>query len=344
MSAITKRILAVLLTAALTAVCLSGCYFLPEEEATLQPPLKEPEAVTYQTYTVTSGTLERWLEGNGSLVTTASEEIQYTQQGGHLKEICVKAGQEVHAGDLICELYTDDLEDQLYYAENDLYLAKLSYYEACSASGDNNYAIARAKVAMEEAQHKYDALNEQWENARLYASIDGTVTYIANLRDGDVVSTFQRIVTISDTSELRVKLVTDDIGELSIGQELTVTEPSTGAEGVAKVVQLPEERDNELSAEGKKTALLEIISLDVPAGKKVPMSLGSSFFVKVLLESKENVIFLPAKYISTYNNRKYVRILVDGMPEERDVTLGILGNGNCYEILTGLEAGDEVIT
>ena len=64
--------------------------------------------------------------------------------------------------------------------------------------------------------------------------------------------------------------------------------------------------------------------------------------ITILLEKKEDVIALPSKYLSKVSTRYYVRVLVDGLPEERDVTVGI-NNGSLYEITSGLEVGEELV-
>ena len=48
------------------------------------------------------------------------------------------------------------------------------------------------------------------------------------------------------------------------------------------------------------------------------------------------------RYLSKVSTRYYVRVLVDGLPEERDVTVGI-NNGSLYEITGGLEVGEELV-
>ena len=65
--------------------------------------------------------------------------------------------------------------------------------------------------------------------------------------------------------------------------------------------------------------------------------------VNVTLETKENALVVPEQAIWPIGNDKTVFVIVDGKAEQRFVTLGQREPGR-VEILSGLEAGDEVVT
>ncbi len=396
------RIIALACSTLLFLTLFSGCYFLPKEEEILEPPLKVPEAITYKTYEVTTGTLERYLNGNGKVESTNTQVLFYPKTG-RLKEIFVKSGQDVKAGDLIVALDTGDLEYTIYKQEKAVRTAELSLemaqknatpdpialrraeinYELAQRELENtrkeydeSWGTAKEKLAdsiykqelnlellkmtldeagkvkdtvaadLERAQINYDlakaqldVYNEQLEESRLYAEIDGTVVYVASLEPGYSISAYYDLVKIADANSLRYTMKCDDTSELYVGMEMEITYSQNRKTGtvIGRIVQLPTDV-SPLAPEAERTAV-KIEVDEFPEGTKI----GDSAAVKVLLERKENIITLPTRYVSSYSTRRYVRVLNDeGIPEERDVKLGIQSN-NEVEIVSGLEAGEVIV-
>jgi len=67
--------------------------------------------------------------------------------------------------------------------------------------------------------------------------------------------------------------------------------------------------------------------------------------VLILTDSKNNVIFVPARSILTNEetNDKYVRVLKNGEIEERTVEVGIKADNAFTEIISGIEENEEVV-
>ena len=130
----------------------------------------------------------------------------------------------------------------------------------------------------------------------------------------------------------------DDTDELNVGTELEVTYKSKdGGTVIGRVVQLP--TDVPVTASEAERTAVKIEVDDIPEG----VDIGDTVSISLLLERKEDIIVLPMRYISTYSSRRYVRVLNDeGVPEERDVKLGIQSN-NEVEIVSGLEEGDVIV-
>ena len=70
--------------------------------------------------------------------------------------------------------------------------------------------------------------------------------------------------------------------------------------------------------------------------------IGATIHVSCLVQSEENAIVIPSKYVKTYSSRKYVRVLTDGEPVERDVTIGIKA-ANSSQITSGLSDGEILV-
>lgn len=347
------RIVSIVMLAALIMSMFSGCYFLPEEEEILAPPLREPEEVTYNTVTVEKGSIERWVKGSGTFESTNSTVVSYTETSGRLKEIYVKAGDIVKEGDLIAELETgtlkESIEDQTYAVEK----AKINL-QIANNGGDYN-TIKLRKIDLEQAQIKLDRLNAQLEAAKLYAPMSGWIEYVRKADPGASIGKYDSIAKIADPTSLQISFTHNDVSDLMLGMEIDLT--FNNFEGVkmkGKIVQTPNTVPLDASESDRKSVKIEVIDMpeDTIEGdgkytvelgkKKVEVEIGDSVGITVLLEKKEDIIVLPLSYINRYSTRRYVRVLKDGVPEERDVEIGI-DNGSKAEIIGGIEVGELII-
>ena len=77
---------------------------------------------------------------------------------------------------------------------------------------------------------------------------------------------------------------------------------------------------------------------EVPDASKV----GDAVSIEVTLEKAEDVIVLPKRLVHKYSGRWFVKILENGLVNERDIAVGIQ-SPTAYEIIGGLEVGDLVV-
>jgi len=328
--------------AALSVLCalivsmLSGCYFLPTEEPLLEPPLQEAKEVTYDTYTVTTGNIEYWLDIQGHFQTPETITLSFGDTVGKLGKIYVKVGDEVKAGDLLAELESEDLDRQIYRQRASVRLAELSLKDAKKSSSAT--AIERAEIQLDLAQYELDHMLAQREANMLYAPMDATVIYAADNTPGDFISKELPMIHLADTSQLLITAKTKETSALYHGMELDVVFNRTGGEVVkGRVFQLP--GDN---PEGNVADSINVVKISIDTFPK-DARIGTTVNVRTLLEHAENVVVIPYKYVSSYGARNYVRVLnEDGVPEERTIVIGI-DNKEMVEIVNGLEAGDQII-
>ncbi len=327
------RFVAVALLAAIFCMSFAGCYLLPEEEAALEAPVLTVKEVTYTTYTVETGDIERWESGTGYFASTRNETLLFGKSG-LLKKIHVHSGDTVTEGQLLAELDTDDITEKIEYQEYVTEKAKLNYY--AQAENGYGYATQIAKLDYDYQQSQLDKLYQQAENSEIYAPMDGIVTYAASLSAGDYVEEDRAILTVSDPSQLIILYQPSKLDEIYTGMTLDITLKNDEQTYTGTVVQTPSDVPADASEEDQTNIYIELDQTPEFA------SIGTSVNIDILLERKEDVIALPSKYLSKASTRYYVRVLVDGLPEERDVTVGI-NNGSLYEITGGLEAGEELV-
>ena len=108
-------------------ILLNSCFFLPREEEVLAPPLVEPPEISYQTHTVSVGTIEDSIRAFGAFAYAGQADLSFERRGGRLKTLYVRVGADVEKGRLIADLHTDNIEAEIAQAELSLRRAELAY-------------------------------------------------------------------------------------------------------------------------------------------------------------------------------------------------------------------------
>ncbi|NSW92729.1 MAG: biotin/lipoyl-binding protein [Firmicutes bacterium] len=156
---IVKVVFAIVI--ALFIFSLPGCYFFPQEEEVLAPPLKTPEKVTYKTIKVERGTIEKRINATAYFVSDLQTDISFKHRGGRIESINVKTGDMVQEGDVLIQLETDNLENQLFQQEIALERLKLNYNQTLS---NTERSIKLAQLQLDDYNKKLEKLKATIEN------------------------------------------------------------------------------------------------------------------------------------------------------------------------------------
>jgi len=328
------------LSAALAlSLTLSGCSLLPEEEQALKPPLVKPAQESYRTVVAEKGSIKKEIIGTGYFESVSSAISQFTSDGGRIEKINVKQGDKVKKGDLLVQLNMDGLDIQLKEAEVAVIRNKMSLKQAVQSGDEDLIKIAKLQSDIEKL--KYDRLMETYNSKQLYAEIDGEVTFVEDLDEGDFVGAYQPIVIVSDPTALRVALRSDtsaDLREVNVGFPVQLTYSNVTYEG--KVVQTPssapETLNQQLLERYSKTVFIELPA--IPEDAKI----GSFVDIRIILQQRDDVIIIPRSGLRSFLGRTFVRTLEDGKVREIDVETGIQGSVN-IEITQGIEEGAVIV-
>lgn len=313
----------------------AGCAFIPKEEEVLAPPIKEPEKVVFDTFEVKATSIENSIECSGTYVSVYQQDVYYSSRGGRVKVINIKEGDQVKQGDILVEIDTDSLEQDLAFQELSLKRAQLSYDKLKSQAGaDSSYDLELAKLNVEESTLRLQNMKDQLEAAKLRAPIDGQVTYFAGMKVGDSVNTFQVIATIADPTNLQVQYSGDRVPDFKLGAPVELTQVTTKITG--SVVATPDEMPADANPNKKKSILINVDNM--PEGTKM----GITVTIKLVLEKKDNVLVIPKGLVNVFSGRTYVNVLDNGVREERDVETGI-STATLVEIRKGLSEGELII-
>ncbi|MDO8531945.1 MAG: HlyD family efflux transporter periplasmic adaptor subunit [Dehalococcoidia bacterium] len=78
------------------------------------------------------------------------------------------------------------------------------------------------------------------------------------------------------------------------------------------------------------------------SGLGVPLRQGLTVLVRIVVDQRESVLLAPVRAVRQSGRDRIVKVLVNGLPEERKVTIG-LSDGQNVEVLEGLVEGDTVL-
>src|SRR5690606_22978387 len=180
---------------------------------------------------------------------------------------------------------------------------------------------ARIRIAELELQIARLALKEteqKQEGSELRAKEDGVVTFVENIKPGDYVNTFQKLIAVEDPQQLRMGLTMtsyESIANVNIGMEASVT--IDGELYTGKVVQTPANAPDvpnpELNFKYSRTVFVEL--------EQIPdtVEIGDLADIEIVTASREGVVVIPKEALREYFQRKYVQVLEGQSRREIDV-------------------------
>ena len=213
--------------------------------------------------------------------------------------------------------------------------AQLNYKAAAPRTADVSYY--RAQVASASASLEY--YRSQLEDYTLKAPTDGKITFV-NYSVGEQTSSTKAVVSMLGENKfyIEVDIPESDIAKVKVGNQVAITLDAYS---------------DDVKFEGQVILIYpaETVIQDV-VYYKVKVELNESTYeiksgmtanCDILTDHRENVLTMPARALQERNGRQFVRILVNGKPAERDVTVGLRGDEGEIEVISGLNAGDKVI-
>jgi len=194
--------------------------------------------------------------------------------------------------------------------------------------------------SVDTAQLALEGLQGHLANAQIVAPVEGEVLSLS-LYAGRAVEPFRTVIIIADPSGIQVSanLSNEQLEEIDEGQKATVvlsTDPERTWSGTVLSLPYPYGggSEGEVSVDNSTHISLE--------GDVSDLRMGNLVQVIVVLEEKDDVLWLPPAAIRTYQGNKFVIVQDGGRQRRMDVEVGIEGQDQ-VEILTGLEQSQVVV-
>lgn len=320
---------ALLLAAALTG----GCFLLPREEAILPPPLIRPPEISYRTETVELDTIERRVVVGGAIVYPTQIALQFGERSGRLKEVLVRLGDDVTAGQVLATLDTDTLRLDVERQRIRLRRAELGL-ERAAALGSDRFQQEMYKLDIQLERLALEQLETELAKSTLRSPIDGEVVFVTRVFPGEPIGARQTVVQVADPRDLLFAYRGQRDDEFSLGREVTINLRGDTFPGV--VVMTPRNAPLDAPEEIRDVVLVRV---DAPPEA---LTRGQTGTASMVTDRRENVIVLPSDAVQTYVNRRFVFVLEDDLRVERTVEIG-LSTSTQVEIVEGLSVGETVV-
>lgn len=338
----------ILLTVIFFMLSSTSCSLLSKQQQ-LAGPIETPPKSIFRTMPVVKQNFEIVKTSTGGKFMSPTQRIlSFKEQGGYLKAVYVKLGDEVTAGTLLAELDGDRIQSQIAIEENTLHCTEIDY-EIMNKSTADPYNLKRLQLNLTNEQARLKALRQQYEHLRLYAPFTGEITFIDKAQVGDFIQASKPYLMISDNTQLLLKCKTDELGDFHAGMKVTVrlNGYNPNSYGWDEEIRKKHEREGEVvmspdyrpSDAGKDTdGIIYIRVNNLPK----TTSIGEEAAVVLISLRCKGALMVPRGLLVMNNDKSYVYILENGKKVIRKVTLGIQVN-NDYQILEGLKERDNLI-
>lgn len=232
---------------------------------------------------------------------------------GTVEKVHVRDGEIVQAGDVLAELSSQAVEDQ----------------------------VTNAKDSLEDARLSLDSQYDSLDNYTIQAPIDGTIVD-KYYKQGENAETGKTLCTIFDLSCLTMTLHIDelDIMDIQVGQTAQITCDSTPDQVYTGTV-------TEVSINGTTSGGVTTYPVKVQLDQTQGLLPGMNVDAAIITMQKSGALTIPADAVTSGS-----RVLVktsdgttgQGAPQGYDYVKVQLGTGDedYVEILSGLEAGDQI--
>lgn len=300
---------------------------------------KKPTVASVQHITATAKkmNLQVNVQGTGTAYAAATKDVM-PNNNGTLKDLSLKVGDTVTAGQKLFVSDSDETRQAVTTAQNSLDDANISLTSAKNqlTSDQNALATAQSKPAdsqnqqggqadktieqyqlavekskttvqqnqlkVNSAKDKLTAANQQANKMTVTAPIGGVITAVNN-SNGDNIQQSKAVLTIVDMSSLKIKVSVDelDIAKVKQGQKAEIKFDAIKDktfEGSVETIAQTGTTSNNV------TTYDVIVAIKDPAGIK----LGMNANVNILVDSKENALAIPAEALVERNGNKYVMV------------------------------------
>jgi len=253
-------------------------------------------ASQYITVTAAKMNMQVNVQGTGSAYASAAKDIT-PNNNGVLKNLNLKVGDTVKAGDTLFVSESDDLRQNANKAQNTLDKQKFSLSNA-----KNENEVSSINFSINDAETQLDFAYEQINKMTVKSPIGGIVTAV-NYSNGDNLQQSKAVISVMDPSSMKIKVAIDelDIAKIKLGQKTEIRFDAIKGkvyEGTVDSIAPVGSSTNNV------TTYDVVVAIKDPANIKVGMN-GN---VNILVESKENALVIPAEALIEMNDKKYVML------------------------------------
>lgn len=242
----------------------------------------------------------------------------------------IRTGQEVSAAEALVRIRKAAYDQ-----------AKASHDSLVAPPREVDLGTYRAELGRQGAT--YSQYLKEYEKTQLKALSSGRLAKL-DVEVGENVTAYEKVVNIiSDGLIIEVDISESDIAKVEINDPVQITLDAFGDEVVfsGRVAHI-EPAETEIS--GVVYYKTDIV-FETTEGYEVRPGMTAN--IQIMTEMKDMSLLIPSRAVLERGKSKIVRVLMDektGAYSERIVETGIRADDGLIEILSGVEAGEKVIT
>lgn len=220
-------------------------------------------------------------------------------------------------------------------------LAVAASERALSFAGATKEAIAAAEARANEARAREKEARAELKKTVLTAPFAGTVSKIVP-QVGEFAGASVSVATLITAEDFTIEAFVPeaDIAKIRVENEARVTLDAYGGERefAARVTEIEPAATLFDGVPAYKTTLYFL-------GDTAGIRAGMTADIEIATGVREKVLAIPQRAVEMRDGSSFVRVLeADGVTKEKKITAGLRGTDGFIEILSGLSAGDSVIT
>jgi len=238
-------------------------------------------------------------------------------------------------------------DQQLKTAQNQINSAKAALQQA-QATLAQQIAKARpadlniAQAQITSAQGQVDAAQAILNNLVIKAPADGTITKV-DTKVGELANAMQEVMVLQDINNLHTESYVSeaDVASLRIGQSVDYTFDSLGPDRHFSGAVM--------TIDPASTVISGVVDYLVKANlPQIPdIKPGMTVNMTILIANRDNVLAVPSSAVINKDGQHFVRVIDDskkGTYHQVEVQTGLNADGGLVEILSGLNAGQTIVT
>ena len=352
------------------AMCLgfTGCGEVEEEEDSIVVVEHGKEESLYTLAVVAVNNVVKTEKVRCTYRQVNDEELSFQVSGKKVENLFVAKGDAVKKGQLLVELTGCDRDDEVEQLEyqikrNELLLSYLDINKEYDLSGrwwqfvfkssgsESEYERLQSDVDNIEKEYRYDredledairldkmeleAIKKSMEEGRVYAGMDGEISYINSKLTTDTSVAGEVIMKIIDSSVCLFETTKTEYAPYFQENVSVVMTVGSGKNAVT-VEAIPYEMEN-WETNGKLTFEL------VGGGESANVTVGTSAVITLEISRKEHVLCIPSQAVHEADGKSYVYVLGENdIREVKWIETGLYGD-SLVEVVNGLTEGENII-
>jgi membrane fusion protein (multidrug efflux system) len=349
-----RRAFGIILAACLLAAGIAAAVLKKQPAPAAAPAPAVLEFLPSDVTQVATRDLRQLLPLSGSLRAVNQASVK-ARVGGDVREVLVREGEPVTAGQVLVRMDTRDYQARVDQAKGAMQASR-GQLDIATKARDNNKALLEkgfiSQNAYDNAASQFDIARANVESARgaldvaqkaladtvIRAPVSGLVSS-RMVQPGEKVSPDNRLLDVVDLRqmELEASVPAADIMNVSLGQEVRVKVEGLSEPMVGKVARI-----NPSTQAGSRSILVYIL-VDNPQGL---LRVGMFAEAQLTLAKKTAVLTVPQSAIQSDAGSTYVYVIENGKLAQKSVTLGLHGyddDGAAVEVVKGLENGVQIV-